>query len=80
VALIFSAAALALFALGLTSLTAGALAGESEPGGGGPVGIPDPTDTGSTGCKYYTWPTMPKLVIHLGESKRAAATARRRSS
>jgi hypothetical protein len=60
--LIFSVCILALLAL-----TPAALAGESKPGGGGPVGVPDPTDTTTTGCKYYTWGPMPKLVIHVGE-------------
>ncbi len=56
--------AVALFAL----LAPGALAGWSEPGGGGTHEIPDPTDsTTPTGCHYYTWTTQPKLVIHLGE-------------
>lgn len=56
--------AVPLFAL----LAPGALAGWSEPGGGGTHEIPDPTGgTTTTGCHYYTWPAQPKLVIHLGE-------------
>jgi hypothetical protein len=54
--------------MALLALAPAALAGWSEPGGGGTHEIPDPTDTGgTTGCKHYTWTTPPKLVIHLGE-------------
>jgi hypothetical protein len=63
-------------AVALLALAPAALAGWSEPGGGGTHEIPDPTGgTTTTGCKYYTWGAQPKLVIHVGEFDKGGGTS-----